>query len=370
MSKKIVSIIFIFAVLMSCMVSVYAENESEYPYMINELSLKTSAGAELTSIPENTGFIVNTNFTKVQQRSETDYIFIAVYDTKSALVSLDYIQADFAENYTYNVGFYVAPHSEKIESVKAFIWNSFNDTKPLAETKTLEISTTTTVIYPAVFIKRGYTINDDGEDTISYTVMQNGEQNELPWSVYAIDDEDDYTEGDVFMYDTNSAGEIVKTYPLISVEHNSAMYYDDLWSAGVESSFETIISKSFVQGLGTSKYSPDLYMGAILKNSSDGTYITLADITDEKSDTTKSINIPYSDDVRFYTVDYNSKDGSRVKGAVRSSVQGITIPDTAYTDDTQSVIDWTKLSLKPRIALVKTVNDKATDIIIYIPKKN
>lgn len=108
-----------------------------YPYVINELSLKTTSGGTLSKAPTNTGFIVNTKFTKVQQRTETDYIFVAVYDTKGALLNLDYVQANFAENYTYNVGFYIPSQTQEVGSIKAFVWNTFNGMTPLAESKEL-----------------------------------------------------------------------------------------------------------------------------------------------------------------------------------------------------------------------------------------
>ena len=111
--------------------------DDSYPYEINELSLNSTNGEILNEIPAGTGFIVNTKFTKVQNRSETDYIFVAVYDTSGALLSLDYVQADFAPNYTYNVGFYIQSQTDEIGSIKAFIWNTFNDMTPLAESKIL-----------------------------------------------------------------------------------------------------------------------------------------------------------------------------------------------------------------------------------------
>lgn len=113
---------------------------SSHSYVINNLSLKTSNGTALSnvnSIPSNTGFIVNTSFTKVRQRNESDYIFAAVYSTSGKLLSLDYVQANFADNYTYDIGFYVPPQTEQIGKVKAFIWNKFGDMTPLADSKEL-----------------------------------------------------------------------------------------------------------------------------------------------------------------------------------------------------------------------------------------
>lgn len=113
------------------------EPDNDYPYEINNLSLKTLSGENLSNAPINIGFIVNVDFTKLQKHTETDYIFIAVYDKNDTLLSLNYIQANFAENYGYNVGLYVPPQNVEIGSIKTFIWNTFNSSVPLAKSKEL-----------------------------------------------------------------------------------------------------------------------------------------------------------------------------------------------------------------------------------------
>ncbi len=75
------------------------------------------------------------SFKKIQARDKTDYIFVAVYDTNGVLLNLDYIQSNFANDQVYNIGFYIPPQSKKIGSVKVYVWNSFNDATPLAESK-------------------------------------------------------------------------------------------------------------------------------------------------------------------------------------------------------------------------------------------
>lgn len=113
------------------------EPDKNYPYTINDLSLKNTSGETITEAPVNKGFMVNVSFTKLMMRNVPDYIFVAVYDTDGAFLSLDYVQSNFAENYTYNVGFYIQPQKKEIGKIKAFVWNSFNDTTPLAEVKEL-----------------------------------------------------------------------------------------------------------------------------------------------------------------------------------------------------------------------------------------
>ncbi|MGN0182698.1 MAG: hypothetical protein ACI4DP_09880 [Candidatus Ornithomonoglobus sp.] len=55
----------------------------------------------VTKVPSDSGFIINVKFAKVKERNAEDYLFVAVYDTNGALLSLDYVQADFTENNSY-----------------------------------------------------------------------------------------------------------------------------------------------------------------------------------------------------------------------------------------------------------------------------
>ncbi|MGM9935744.1 MAG: Ig-like domain-containing protein [Candidatus Ornithomonoglobus sp.] len=110
---------------------------TDYPYEIESLSIKSETGALLTTTPSDSGFIINVKFAKVKERNAEDYLFVAVYDTNGALLSLDYVQADFTENNSYSIGFHVPAQNREIGSVKAFVWNTFDSTQPLAEAKTL-----------------------------------------------------------------------------------------------------------------------------------------------------------------------------------------------------------------------------------------
>lgn len=116
---------------------------TSYPYIINGLSLKTTGGAELddiNSIPSGASFMVNTSFTKVQPRNESDYVFVAVYGTEGNLLSLTYVQSNFADNYTYDVGFFIPAQTESIAKIKTFVWDAFAGMTPLAESKELQNS--------------------------------------------------------------------------------------------------------------------------------------------------------------------------------------------------------------------------------------
>ena len=105
----------------------------EYPYTINNVSIKNLSGGNLMIPPSDSPFMVNVELTETKSRSAQDYLFVAVYDTQGALLSLDYVQADFVYNRPVSFGFFVPAQADKIASVKAFIWNNFNSEEPLAE---------------------------------------------------------------------------------------------------------------------------------------------------------------------------------------------------------------------------------------------
>ncbi len=107
----------------------------EYAYTISDVSLKNMSGNVLTAPPSDSPFMVNVELTETKSRSAQDYLFVAIYNTQGALLSLDYVQADFIFNHPASFGFYVPAQTQKIGSVKAFVWRSFNSEEPLAESK-------------------------------------------------------------------------------------------------------------------------------------------------------------------------------------------------------------------------------------------
>ena len=64
-------------------------------------------------------------------------LMVAVYDKAGALLNIDYVQADFSEGRVYSFGFNVPAQTAEIGEIKAFVWHSFSDPQPLAESKTL-----------------------------------------------------------------------------------------------------------------------------------------------------------------------------------------------------------------------------------------
>ncbi len=108
-----------------------------YPYQITGLRFTDTSGNEIILPEQNKSFIVEADMIKTEERDEKDYLFVAVYDESGALMSIDYVKAKFAVDGEYSFGFNVPAQEKKVGSVKAFVWNTFNSMRPLAQLKTL-----------------------------------------------------------------------------------------------------------------------------------------------------------------------------------------------------------------------------------------
>ncbi|MDO5397659.1 MAG: GLUG motif-containing protein [bacterium] len=125
-----------------CVNGVYTNDpnmEKSYPYEITDLRITDTNGTEISYPSADTSFIVEADVKKTAERSGKDYLFVAVYDTDGALLSLDYVKADFAAGYDYSFGFNIPAQGKEIGSVKAYVWNSFGSPEPLAEAKRILI---------------------------------------------------------------------------------------------------------------------------------------------------------------------------------------------------------------------------------------
>ena len=107
---------------------------SAYPYEIKSIAIRNITGEELTSIPEGSSFIAEVTLDKTAQREGADYVFVTAYDASGALVSLDYVRAAFAVGSDYAFGFNIPKTEKAVGSIKAYVWHSFTDTEPLANT--------------------------------------------------------------------------------------------------------------------------------------------------------------------------------------------------------------------------------------------
>lgn len=105
--------------------------EEIYPYKITGLHLTDTIGKEIIAPELGKSFIVEADITKIAERDDKDYLFVAVYDTDGALISLDYVKAKFVVDGECSFGFNI-PAQEK-----AFVWNTFNSMEPLSGSKIL-----------------------------------------------------------------------------------------------------------------------------------------------------------------------------------------------------------------------------------------
>lgn len=114
------------------------EPNPQYAYEIKNISLTSETGESYDKAPSDKAFLVDVELEKQNARAGKDYIFAAVYDTEGALLSLDYVRAEFAENNTYSFGFYVPKQNKSIGQIKAFVWSSFDGMENLCEAKILQ----------------------------------------------------------------------------------------------------------------------------------------------------------------------------------------------------------------------------------------
>lgn len=118
-------------------VRIRTEEEKTYPYTITALRIRDEGGNEIISPVQGKSFIVETDIVKTKERNEKDFLFVAVYDKDGALMSLDYVKAKFALDSEYSFGFNIPAQEKIVGSVKAFVWNTFNSTEPLAQAQAL-----------------------------------------------------------------------------------------------------------------------------------------------------------------------------------------------------------------------------------------
>ncbi|MGN0150519.1 MAG: hypothetical protein ACI4C7_09770 [Clostridia bacterium] len=114
--------------------------EHKYPYQITGLRLTDTSGNEIIAPEQGKNFIVETDIVKTEERNEKDYLFVAVYDEKGALMNIDYVKAKFTVDGECSFGFNISAQSEPIKEIKAYVWESFSSITPLAESKTLVFS--------------------------------------------------------------------------------------------------------------------------------------------------------------------------------------------------------------------------------------
>lgn len=217
----------------------------------------------------------------------------------------------------------------------------------------------------AVYQKKLSTENDYGDLVDAYQVLVNGEQKVVNFESGVT--APTLVEGAAIIYDTNSSGEVIKVHELYK-DSTILNSYGDAWYALMSEDTEDVIDKAYVQGLSTTKLPTNLFFGPIVDKSS--SLITVGEIDiDNTTDTMAAESLTYASDVNVYVVDYNQKTGSRTSVSTVSAVTKVTIPTAGYDDAERTIINWNNVTTQPRLALVKSVDGDASDIIVIIPQK-
>lgn len=105
-------------------------------YNINSVTLRTTGGGTLTSIPTSGDFVIRTNITMNKVRVG-DVIIIALYDNNGKLLRINrdrtFITNNLDVGVPANFSQQVSQVPDKtIASIKAFIWNGLNTIEPLS----------------------------------------------------------------------------------------------------------------------------------------------------------------------------------------------------------------------------------------------
>lgn len=103
---------------------------TNYPFVIESLSLETEAGEKITSVPAKSPFVIAIKIKPANFRASQDYLCVAVYDKQQALLYLDYRSDYLFLNNSFE--FHVPAQKGDIGFIKAFIWDGFIQNKPLA----------------------------------------------------------------------------------------------------------------------------------------------------------------------------------------------------------------------------------------------
>lgn len=226
-----------------------------------------------------------------------------------------------------------------------------------------QYSATTSV---AVYNKTLSTENEEGDEVDAYELYVDGELKTVNWESGV--EAEALTQGDAIMYETNGSGEITGVTVLSALDMTNT---ESVWDDALTGSAAAIATaKTFVQGLSTQKYDANLEFGVIVNKST--TSVTISDAVDGVTNEDDAMDISYAADCKFYVVDYNNRSDNRVSVGTSSSVIKVNPPTAAKDPENDAEVNWTDASVKnlPRLALVKTVDKDATDVVIIIPKKN
>lgn len=219
----------------------------------------------------------------------------------------------------------------------------------------------------AIFKRSAQTEDDDGAICTAYILLTEGVEKTI---LVENDAEIDLTEGDPVLYATNLDGRITEIKKLFTdtVDISDG---DALWSAAFANS-ESLIEREYVKGLSTQRRNADLIFGVITDKYYPDGCVLVSSIENNLSDTDEEEEIGFDSDVNVYVIDYNRKDNDRVQVSTQSAIIKAYISSSAYVDSDRTVIDWSKVSIKPRLILAKTLHRtifrEATEIYVIIPK--
>ena len=107
--------------------------KSPYPFEISEVTIAQN-GIQCDSIPQNGDFDVNVEISRLKEYVGSAEVIVATYDEDDKLIKIYTVKAD--DNSRCQI--YVEKCDLTVSKIKAFLWESVNTEKPLAENYTLK----------------------------------------------------------------------------------------------------------------------------------------------------------------------------------------------------------------------------------------
>lgn len=104
-------------------------------YTSSSIKFKSSAGAEISEIPQSS-FYVEATAVKNDSSKTADTLIIAAYDENNAVLDMKFMSGAFYQNQSVSFGAFMSNTDKRIKCIKVFVWDSINGMLPLSESVT------------------------------------------------------------------------------------------------------------------------------------------------------------------------------------------------------------------------------------------
>ena len=231
----------------------------------------------------------------------------------------------------------------------------------------------------AVVKSRPVLTDVDSTEYLSMTVCRDGSEEV---TLLYEDTNASFSEGDVVIYSLNSDGTASELYKVVDMSGYQTSYESLRDAVLGNDTFSSFVSSDVLPNINdkenpnntwfksTENKEAEAYFGPIYTKDS-STIELITSQTNGESDVTEDTKVFSLDsNTKVYVYDYSMQrnDGIRVS-AGQGGNSSESVYRAAYTDDKQNVISWDDVvaeDIRPNFALVKTVENDVTEVVIYV----